>query len=266
MTQPSPILSALYRYPVKSMAGDALNASAVSRLGLPFDRMWMVADRSGRFVTGRQLPQLVRVRTEPSADGVTLAMAGREALFVPNEVFTEEVSAVVWGSLFPAWGGAAAADAWLSDALGAPLRFLWTGAQTARRVRVEPDVPLSFADGFPLLLIGQSSLDDLSARVGRPLEMARFRPNLVVSGAEAFAEDGWTRIRIGTVSFRLVKPCERCVFTTVDPVTGEKSLDQEPLRTLARYRKTADGVLFGQNVIADGAGELVCGMPVDVLE
>ena len=165
MTQPSPILSALYRYPVKSMAGDALNASAVSRLGLPFDRMWMVADRSGRFVTGRQLPQLVRVRTEPSADGVTLTMAGREALFVPNEVFTEEVSAVVWGSLFPAWGGAAAADAWLSDALGAPLRFLWTGAQTARRVRVEPDVPLSFADGFPLLLIGQSSLDDLSARV-----------------------------------------------------------------------------------------------------
>jgi uncharacterized protein YcbX len=126
-------------------------------------------------------------------------------------------------------------------------------------------VPLSFADGFPLLIIGQASLDDLSARVGRPLAMERFRPNLVVSGAPAFAEDGWKRIRIGGITFRIVKPCERCVFTTVDPHIRRKSLDQEPLRTFAKYRKTPEGVIFGQNVIAEGAGELRVGMEVEVL-
>jgi uncharacterized protein YcbX len=143
---------------------------------------------------------------------------------------------------------------------------MWIGATTARRVKTDSDVPLTFADGYPLLLIGQASLDALSARLGRPLAMARFRPNLVVSGAEAFAEDSWKRIRIGGTTFRLAKPCERCVFTTVDPDSGRKALDQEPLRTLAKFRKTPEGVLFGQNVIAEGSTELVLGMPVEVLE
>ena len=260
------VLSALYRYPVKSMRGQSLSDSPVGPQGLPFDRDWMVAAPDGHFVTGRGHPQLVLVSATPSEAGVTISAPGREALFVPNEAFGEPVDTTVWGDRFPAWQGAAAADAWISDYLGTPRRFLWTGAQTARRVKVEPAVPLSFADGFPLLLIGQASLDDLSARVGRPLAMERFRPNLVVGGAAAFAEDGWTRIRIGGVGFRIAKPCERCVFTTVDPHSGRKSDDQEPLRTLATYRKTPAGVIFGQNVIAEGSGTLRVGMAVEVLE
>ncbi len=261
-----PVLSALYRYPVKSMRGESLDASPVGAHGLPYDRMWMVADEGGRFVTGRTHPELVLVSARPGPAGVTLSAPGRDELFVPNSAFTEAWPTTVWGSEFPAWRGAAAADAWVSAYLGSRLRFMWIGAATARRVKTDSDVPLTFADGYPLLLIGQASLDALSARLGRPLAMARFRPNLVVSGAEAFAEDSWKRIRIGGAIFRIAKPCERCVFTTVDPDTGHKALDQEPLRTLAKFRKAPDGVLFGQNVIAEGETELVVGMPVEVLD
>ena len=261
-----PVLSALYRYPVKSMHGESLEASPVGPQGLPYDRDWMVADEAGRFVTGRTHPELVRVSARPGLAGVTLSAPGRDDLFVPNEAFTESWPTSVWGSEFPAWRGATEADAWISAYLGSRLRFMWIGAATTRRVKTDTAVPLSFADGYPLLLIGQASLDELSARLGRPLSMGRFRPNLVVSGAEAFAEDGWKRIRIGGVIFRIAKPCERCVFTTVDPDTGHKALDQEPLRTLAKFRKAPEGVLFGQNVIAEGGAELVVGMPVEVLE
>lgn len=261
-----PVLSALYRYPVKSMRGESLAASPVGPAGLPYDRTWMVADENGRFVTGRTHPELVLVAARPGPGGVTLSAPGRDDLFVPDDAFTEPCPTIVWGSEFPAWRGATAADAWISAYLGTRLRFMWIGADTARRVKTAPDVPLTFADGFPLLLIGQASLDELSARLGRPLSMARFRPNLVVAGAAPFAEDGWKRIRIGGTTFRLAKPCERCVFTTVDPDTGHKALDQEPLRTLAKFRKAPDGVLFGQNVIAEGETELVVGMPVEVLD
>lgn len=259
------VLSALFRYPVKSMAGEFLHRSSVGPLGLPHDRAWMVADRAGRLVTGRDFPELVLVRATPGEDGVTLAAPGRPTLVVPNAAFSAAHEATVWSDCFPARHGAQEADDWLSSYLGARVKFLWTGPVTARRVKGHPDVPLSFADGFPLLLIGEASREDLSRRVGRPLAMARFRPNLVISGAEPYAEDDWQTLRIGSVIFRLEKPCERCVFTTVDPETGEKGRDQEPLRTLAGYRKTPAGVIFGRNVIAEGEGVLEVGMPVEIL-
>uniref|UniRef100_UPI001A9DDFD1 MOSC domain-containing protein n=1 Tax=Pseudomonas sp. 100_A TaxID=2813571 RepID=UPI001A9DDFD1 len=124
----------------------------------------------------------------------------------------------------------------------------------------------AFPDGFPLLLIGQSSLDELNHRIGRPMEMLRFRPNLVVKGAQPFAEDGWKRIRIGTLVFRVLKPSVRCIFTTLDPATGERSLDREPLTTLKTFREGDGDILFGQNLAADGAGWLEVGMQVEVLE
>lgn len=260
------ILSALYRYPVKSMRGERLDASPVSPIGLPFDRNWMIGDPNGRLMTGREYPELVLIDAAPAADGVRLSAPGYEPLFVPNTAFTKPHPATVWSDTFSAWHGADEADDWISAYVGARLKFLWIGAETSRHLRNDVDVPLSFADGFPLLLATQASLDDLSARVGRPLEMERFRPNLVVTGGDAFAEDGWTRLRIGGAMFRIAKPCERCVFTTVDPHTGRKGLDQEPLRTLAQYRRTPAGVIFGQNVIAEGHADLQVGMPVEILE
>ena len=265
-------LSALYRYPLKSARGESLTHSPLEALGLRGDRRWMLVEpESGRFLTQRLLPQMSQLSALYNADGgLNLSAPGFGSLEVALPQPDQDLRGVtVWrDSLRVPDAGDAAAE-WLSAFIGRPCRLVQVPEARARQVDTgyaQPGDKVAFSDGFPLLLIGQASLDDLSARVGRPLSMARFRPNLVVSGAEAFAEDGWKRIRIGGVVFRIAKPCERCVFTTVDPDSGHKALDQEPLRTLAKFRKTPEGVLFGQNVIAEGSTELVLGMPVEVLE
>jgi uncharacterized protein YcbX len=120
-----------------------------------------------------------------------------------------------------------------------------------------PGARVSFADGFPFLLISEESLADLNGRLAVPLPMNRFRPNLVVAGCEPYAEDGWKEIRIGDVKLRVVKPCERCLVTTTDQATGERG--KEPLRTLATYRKVGNDVMFGQNVVHENTGELRVG-------
>src|SRR5690606_24607565 len=129
-----------------------------------------------------------------------------------------------------------------------------------------PDEYTAFTDGFPFLLIGQASLEDLESKVGRSLDMLRFRPSLVVAGAAPYAEDRWKRIRIGDIEFRVVKPCSRCIIPTIDPLTGERAADREPLASLMTYRKAEGGVFFGQNLIAEGTGKLAVGMAVEVLE
>ncbi|BCL75938.1 molybdenum cofactor sulfurase [Jeongeupia sp. HS-3] len=260
-----PTLTALYRYPVKSIHGETLTHSRIGPSGLPDDRAWLVADRNGRFMTGRDWPQLVRVRADVGDTTLTLSAPGMPALSIARAAFTEAHPAQVWKDEFGAWHGPVEADQWLSDYLGCDARLLYTG-ESQRRVKQHPDIPLSFADGYPLLLIGEGSRRQLSDWAGQDFAMARFRPNLVIDGAEPFAEDGWTRIRIGEVILRMVKPCTRCVFTTVDPDSGEKSADQEPLRTLAKKRKGEGGVLFGQNVIAENSGRIETGMAVEILE
>lgn len=263
------ILAAIHRYPVKSCRGQSLASSGLTPAGLPFDRRWMVATAAGRMVTGRTHPALVLVGAEPDDSGLNLTAPGMPPLRVATSRFSAAHPASVWQDDFSAWHGADEADAWLSTYLGEAVRLLWTGAEPSRR-RLPESIPVGFADGYPLLLVGEASLADLNQRVGRELSMQRFRPNLVISGSAAFAEDGWQRIRIGDAILRLSKPCERCVFTTVDPDTGSKSADQEPLRALAAFRKApkeaGGGVLFGQNVIVDSGDYLAVGMPVHILD
>ncbi|WP_432719604.1 MOSC domain-containing protein [Jeongeupia wiesaeckerbachi] len=261
-----PILTALYRYPVKSIHGESLTHSAIGPSGLPDDRAWLVADPNGRFMTGRDWPQLVRIHADVGPATLTLNAPGMPALTVARYAFDQAHPAQVWKDEFGAWHGPAEADRWLSDYLGTAARLLYTGAESQRRVKRHPDLPLSFADRYPLLLIGEGSRRQLSDWAGQDFSMARFRPNLVVDDAAPFAEDGWQRIRIGDVVLRMVKPCERCVFTTIDPDTGEKSADQEPLRTLAKRRKGEDGVLFGQHIIAESSGHIEIGMQVEILD
>ena len=131
-------------------------------------------------------------------------------------------------------------------------------------VYAKPGEKTAFSDGFPYLLISQASLDDLNQRLDTAVEMKRFRPNLVIAGSQAFEEDNWKKIRIGDVSFRLVKPCSRCIIPSIDPQSGVKSA--EPLKTLSSYRKRDNKIFFGQNLIAEGSGILQTGMPVEVLE
>ena len=267
-----PSLSGLYRYPLKSGRGEALQRSAVDGLGLHGDRRWMRVDAdNGRFITQRLLPQMSQLTAlYNAAGGLSLSAPGFGGLEVALPDAEADLRGVtVWRDRLCVPDAGDAAAEWLSAFIGRPCRLVQVPEARARQVDTgyaQPGDKVAFSDGFPLLLIGQASLDDLSARVGRPLEMLRFRPNLVIEGSAPYAEDGWKRIRIGGVDFRIAKPCERCVFTTVDPDTGHKALDQEPLRTLAKFRKAPEGVLFGQNVIAEGETELVVGMPVEVLD
>lgn len=259
-------LAALYRYPLKSGAPLALDEAELSPAGLRHDRNWMVADEAGRMLTGRTAPRLVLVRADADDAGLRLEADGMAPLQVSRGQMDQAVETGVWKDSFRAWAGSAAADAWLSEYLGRPLRLLYAGDQPARRKDYAPDLPLAFVDAYPLLLIGEGSLTELNRRLAVPVVMERFRPNLVIAGTLPFAEDEWRRVRIGDIEFEIRKPCERCAFTTVDPDTGELAPDQEPLRTLAHFRRTPAGVLFGQNVLPRGSGLLRVGMPLSVLE
>lgn len=265
-------LSALYRYPLKSAQAQAMGQSPCGLQGLLGDRRWMLVEQdNGRFLTQRAYPQMSQLSALYDADGgLVLSAPG----FDPLQVAVPQADANLRGATI--WrdtlrvpdAGDAAAD-WLSRFIGKPVRLVHVPEPRTRYLPAgygENSDRVAFADGFPLLLIGQASLDDLVQRVGRPLEMLRFRPNLVVEGSAAYAEDGWKRIRIGQQTFRVLSPCTRCILTTLDPQTGERSPDREPLTTLKTYRQKEGDVLFGQNLVADGEGMLEVGMAVEVLE
>ena len=258
-------------YPVKSTRRIALSESEVLPRGLPWDRRWMLVDASGKFITGRQHPRLATVQTEIGDNVLHIHAAGHDSLslpLVPRERRVVEVT--VWKDSVDALLAGSEADAWFSDFLGLDCRLVQMTDDISRGVN--PDYgragdQVSFADGFPLLLISEASLTDLNSRLDQPVEMRRFRPNLVIDGERPYAEDDWRRIRVGEVEFEGVKNCSRCVFTTIDPDTGEKSPDMEPLRTLSSYRRRPEGgVYFGQNLIPRGAGVIRVGDSVTVLE
>ena len=264
-------LAALYRYPLKSALGQSLQHSAVDGLGLVGDRRWMLVDAErGLFLSQRSVPRLTQLHTRVTTEGdLLLSAAGFPDMQVAVPVSGELRRIKVWHDSFEAPDAGDAAARGVSAFLGKPTRLAYMPAERSRTVSAhygKDGDKVAFADGFPLLLIGQGSLDDLSARVGRSLEMIRFRPNLVVQGSPAFAEDGWKRIRIGEVDFRVLKPCARCILTTLDPQTGERSPDREPLATLKGYRLQDGHAMFGQNLVCDGAGALEVGMPITVLE
>ncbi len=264
-------LSSIYRFPLKSASGEALARARSDALGLVGDRRWMLVDAdSGRFLTQRVLPQLALLEAR-WRDAATLGLAapGMPPLRVGVPAGEAARDVQIWNNQVQVPDAGEAAAEWLSRWLGRPCRLVYMPA--GQGIPIDPAYAgpgerAAFSDGFPFLLIGQASLDDLVERVGRPLEMLRFRPNLVVAGAAPYAEDGWKRIRIGALELRVVKPCSRCVIPTIDPRTAERAADREPLATLMSYRKGEGGVFFGQNLIAEGCGELELGMPVEVLE
>lgn len=265
-------LSALYRYPLKSAKAETLQAIDLDKLGLGGDRRWMLVDEaSGRFLTQRAVAQMSQLSALWNAEGgLTLSAPDHSPIDVALPGNDAELRGVtIWRDTLRVPDAGDEAGAWVSRFIGKPTRLVQVPLDRARMTEAgygKDDDQVAFADGYPLLLIGQASLEDLSQRVGRPLEMLRFRPNLVIEGSEAFAEDGWKRIRIGELEFRVVKSCSRCILTTIDPQTGERSGDREPLATLQKYRSQADGAMFGQNLVNDGNGRLEIGMPVEILE
>jgi uncharacterized protein YcbX len=267
------VLASIHIYPLKSCAPLPLDAADVQVRGLARDRRWMVADGNDKFMTGREQPRLTLIRARPDGDAVLLSAPGLPDLRVDRpDGDGARIDTAVWGAPVRPLLASPTAHAWISTFLGKPGRLVHMDDACVRPVKAKYDGrygrdgdEVSFADAFPLLLISQSALDALNARLATPLPILRFRPNLVVAGTPPHAEDGWKRIRVGAVEFDVVKPCVRCVFTTVDFEHGAFDPSGEPLRTLIQYRRSPDGVTFGQNLIPRGAGTIEVGAPVEVL-
>lgn len=260
-------LSALHLFPLKSCAPLVVAEAVVTPRGLLHDRRWMAVDSAGRFLTGRKHPRLTLIRATPSAAGLDLCAPAMPDLALVAAPERERIDVTVWDSQVSASAAPLAADAWISQFLGIPARLVHMADDCLRPVsptHSQPGDVVSFADGYPLLLISQAALDQLNQRLATPVPMLRFRPNLVIANTAPHAEDDWRRIRIGGIDFDVVKPCIRCVFTTVDFERGERDPSGEPLRTLMGYRRTDKGVAFGQNLIPRGSGRLRLGAPVEI--
>lgn len=262
-------LAAISIYPVKSCAGNDLASAQVEPRGLTNDRRWMLVDANGRFLTGRQQPKLVLVRATPlGANRLRLEAPGMATIEIAPAAATSRIAATVWDSAVSAADAGPEAARWFSDYLGRPVRLVHADAAMQRALDPAYGLPgdeVSFADGYPLLLLSRAAADELSMRAGRELGWRRFRPNLLVDGVPAHAEDSWRRVRIGDVEFDVVKPCVRCVFTTIDPDSGVAEADGQPLTALKAYRRGAKGITFGQNLIARANGTIRVGEPVGVL-
>jgi uncharacterized protein YcbX len=261
-------VTGLYCYPLKSARGSVLVEACLDPFGIEGDRRWCLVGDDGNVITQRDSPVLATLEVRAVGDGIELHTDGRApmAVALPG-TDAEPVSVQVWRDRTGGQAAGAEADAWLENLLKRPCRLLYMPPGTHRQVSLDfgrPGDRVSFADGYPLLLTSEASLADLNRRMELALPMDRFRPNLVIDGETPFAEDGWSRIRVGDTELRVVKPCARCVVTTTDQRTGARG--KEPLRTLASFRNAGGKVLFGENLIHDGPGPLRLGDPVEVLE
>lgn len=241
----------IWIYPIKSLGGIRLAASSVQEKGLKYDRRWMLVDADGNFLTQRNHPKmaLFNLRWERNALVVTHEGAQME-LPVDHPGKGPAKAARIWNDSVSVVEAAADYHAWFSDRLGIACRLVHFPEEQPRLIdpAFRPaNEHVSLADGYPILVIGQASLDDLNARLEQPVPMNRFRPNIVFSGGDPYEEDGWKHFRIGNNRLLGVKPCGRCVLTTVDQKTGIPG--KEPLLTLSRYRRMNERICFGQNVI-----------------
>lgn len=265
-------LAGLYIYPVKSAAGIACERVQLGARGLLHDREWMIVDDRGRFLTQRDEPRLALLKTALADGQLRLSSPQGEGLSLAVDHQGASCEVVVWRVQCAAFDAGDEAAAFLSEWLGRPLRLVRFDARRPRLSNPDwtggRDVQTLFTDGYPLLVLSQASIDDVSRRVGRPFEPLRFRPNIVLGGIAPYAEDAAAGFTAGDARFHLTKACTRCVITTVDPARGERDGD-EPLRTLKTYRfdATLRGIVFGRNAYAvDGVGTtLVRGMEAGLL-
>ena len=264
-------VASLHVHPLKGGAIVDLDEAAVAPDGLAGDRRWMVVDANHRVLTQRELPALARLALVPDGDGAAMKFGGERHRAAPGG---GRADVTVWGDTVSAATTDAATHAVLSRWLGRPARLVRFDDGSRRSTDPDwADAPVAFPDGYPILVVTAASLDALNERIagggGDPVAMARFRPNVVVDGVEAWADDGWRTIEAGGVTLDLVKPCARCIVTSVDQERGVRSGD-EPLASLRAMRMSADrrvpGVLFGWNAVARGTGTLRVGDLVRTIE
>ena len=262
------ILSEINIYPIKSLAGISLNSAEVEERGLKYDRRWVLVDESNTFFTQRDFPEMALINVSVENTGLQLKHKKKtiEPLVIPFEFEHKEKSdVVIWEDVVIGEFYNHEIDEWFSDILGIKCRLVKMPESTKRIVdkKYAKNKIVSFADGYPFLIIGQASLDDLNSRLEKPLPMNRFRTNFVFTGGKPFEEDNWKKFKIGNVIFQAVKPCARCVITTTDQETAERA--HEPLLTLSKYRKIDNKVNFGMNLICESTGEVMIGDKIEFL-
>lgn len=264
-------VSNLTYYPIKACRGFDIPSSNIQCMGLENDRRMMVVTPDGEFLTQREYPRLALITPTLRNDSLTLSAPNFDSTQFRIQTSGTPMPVEIWSSkAVDAIDQGDEAAAWLSDWLGTSVRLVHIADGFKRKLdqtyAINDDDHTGFADGYPILIISEESLQDLNSRLdaSRPVPMNRFRPNLVVKGSKAFAEDTWKRIRIGDVEMALVKPCARCVVTTIDKETLAKS--KEPLKTLEKFRRHELGAIFGMNVIPLNEGKVEVGMNVEVLE
>ena len=259
-----PLLSEIYIYPVKSFSGIKVDAWEVENKGLRYDRKWMVIDRKNQFMTQRKLPRMALIKPSLNHNSLILTESSMGEISIPlNQNSGEKIETSIWKDQCSAYLVSKETDQWLSEFLHTDCRLVYQADETIRSVDPDyatPNDHVTFTDGFPFLIISENSLEELNQELEHDIPMIRFRPNLVISGCEGYAEDFWRNISIGAINFRLPKPCSRCSVPTIDIDTAE--INKEPLRTLNRLRKWEKNVYFGQNALHDNMGKLTTGDPV----
>jgi len=252
-------VTGLFLYPVKSLRGHAVSTAEFDDWGFVGDRRFMIVhEADGLFITQRTHPRLALIDVVLTTEALTLAALGHGSVAVPPHASACQRRVTVWKSTTTADDCGDEPAEWLSDFLGLPLRLVRMGGTYQRPIvkpTAQPGDVVSFADAYPFLAISEASLAQLNDRIqenhGEPVPMTRFRPNVVIADCAAFAEDAWSRVRIGDAIFRNGGPCARCIVTTTDQLTGER-MGKEPLKTLATFRRDADDptdVNFGVNLI-----------------
>lgn len=269
-------LSEIWIYPVKSLGGISLQVSNVTHRGLEHDRRWMLVDDEGVFLSQRTTPELALFQTEIEGDFLIISHKENptHTIKVPlNPSLLEEgrenIKTVLWEDAIDAYEVNERVSDWFSKILKCSVRLVYMPDKSHRKVDSDYAITAadinSFSDGFPFLIIGQSSLDDLNSRLKKAIPMKRFRPNFVFTGGQEYEEENWSEFTIGNFPFYGVKPCGRCVMVTVDPEKGIVA-GKEPLLTLSKYKKVGNNVIFGQNLIAQQEGSVNVGAIVKVFK
>lgn len=264
------VLDQIWIYPVKSLGGIALTQSIVTPRGLEFDRWWMLVDEEGRFLSQRTTPSLALFRTAIFENELQIIHTSAQENILRLNLHPQSLQTMrvrIWEDTCDAMVISPEADRWFSDRLNQTVHLVYMPSSVHRYVDTDYAThgeTTGFSDGFPVLLIGQSSLDDLNRRLQHPVPMDRFRPNLVFSGGYPFQEDTFRELQMNNVKFSVVKPCARCVMTTINQSTGIGG--REPLHTLASYRTQDNKILFGQNLLVNNSGILHTGVELMVVK
>ncbi len=263
-------VQALNVYPLKSAQRIPLPVARLAATGFPWDRHWMMVDGEGRFLSQRTHPRLARVRPQLDPDALTLSAPGLEPLVLPLAPVGAPTTVRIWQDTCEGLDQGEEAAHWCSHALEVSVRLIRVPQEPPRRANPRfagpVPVPVVFTDAYPLLICNASSLEELNTRLDAPIPMERFRPNIVLEGLPAFAEDHIARIRIGSVVLQLVKPCTRCVIPSIDQSSGMPALDPLPALRAFRFDRELKGVTFGENAVpVAGIGEEIrCGDSCEV--